>query len=503
LGMSLAFVQRFAEHRVSDPARAVRCLQLYEWWQLLTGFVLFVVAGGLACTLLPHTRYALFSRIVLLRTAMQVPGMLSLFTIFFQAAQRFDYQLGLDLLEKRLIFVALPIPLVLFFRALGRAHPEIGEPLGAIFGIAAGQYSALLVTFVLGLTLYRRLGLPVGPLFHAGFDRETFRDMLRFGVGVVAGRAPYYLANAAEIGIITALLPGYPAWLGIRQLLMGRLVFTLWFMLPFIDSGVPAFSEALAARKLALARYYVVRYLQFGNLFVALVIGFLLGAGRALILHGLSPDWRPAATYLPLAVAVGAFLPAAWVSDSLQKGAGRSGLDASLLTIEQLLRVGLFYVLIPHLGFAGIFVSILIAIALKASVAWWVNHRFILRIVAEPWSTMGAPAVAGLLWYATLAAVARLLPDDAPHAIGLFVVGALCTFPLGFFVCGLVGGLDDAAVREIREAAELASIMRPVARRLAKIAAVGARWSPFRRPAPSLAAEAAREADEIAALERL
>jgi len=45
--------------------------------------------------------------------------------------------------------------------------------------------------------------------------------------------------------------------------------------------------------------------------------------------------------------------------------------------------------------------------------------------------------------------------------------------------------------------------MRPVARRLAKIAAVGARWSPFQRPAPSLAAQATREADEIAALERL
>jgi len=79
--------------------------------------------------------------------------------------------------------------------------------------------------------------------------------------------------------------------------------------------------------------------------------------------------------------------------------------------------------LIPHLGFAGIFVSIVIAIALKTSVAWWVNHRFILRIVAEPWSTMGAPAVTGLSWYATLAAVARLLPDDAPHAMGCLSSG--------------------------------------------------------------------------------
>ena len=42
--------------------------------------------------------------------------------------------------------------------------------------------------------------------------------------------------NAAEIGLVKVLLPGYPAWLGIRQLLVSRLVFTLYFLLPFCDS---------------------------------------------------------------------------------------------------------------------------------------------------------------------------------------------------------------------------------------------------------------------------
>lgn len=497
LGMTLAFVKGFAEHRVRDPARALRCAQLYVWWQLAGGLVLFAALGALACAVLPASRYALLSRVLLLRAAMMVPGVLSLFTVFFQAAQRFDYQVGLDLLEKRLLFVALPVPFILAFRA---AYAD--EAFGALAGIAAGQYAALVVTFAVGLVLYRRLGLPVAPLVHAGFDARTFREMARYGLGVVAGKAPFFLANAVEIVILTSLLPGYPAWLGVRHLIMSRLVFTLWFLWPFIDSGVPAFSEALAARKHALARYYVVRYLQLGHLFVALVIAFLVAAGPPLIVHALPVAWHPAATFLPLAAAAGLFLPAAWTSDALMKGAGRTGLDAAILTGEQALRIALFYVLVPRLGFAGIFVAILVTLAAKVACGWRLSHRLILRVEPHVATSVIAPLLTGVAVWALVAGAWRLLPGGAVSAVALFVTAALALFPLGFFLCGLIGGLDDAAVRETADAAELASFMRPVARLLARAARLGARLSPLRRPAPPLAEAAAREADELVALER-
>jgi O-antigen/teichoic acid export membrane protein len=503
LGMTVAFVQRFAEHRVGDPARALRSAQLWIWWELLTGFVLFTVGGSLACFALPHTRYALFSRVVLIRCAMQIPGVLSVFTTFFQAAQRFDYQLGLDLLEKRLLFVAVPVPFVLLGRALGRAHPnEVGEAFGALLGIATGQYTALLCTFAIGFTLFRRLGLPLGPLVQAGFGRRTFVDLARFGVAVVAGKAPFFIANATEIAIVTALLPGYPAWLGIRQLLVSRLVFTLYFLLPFTDSGVPSFSEAFAARKLALARYYVVRYLQFGHLFVALVVALLVGAGRPLVRYALPVQWHPAATWLPLAAVSGLLLPAAWTSDALQKGAGRAGLDAAILAGEQIVRLALVWLLLPRLGFAALFVAVLGALVLKCAVAWTINHLVILRIELRFWSSVAAPLVAGALWLGTLLGLAAALPPTSVAVVGLFVAAAALTFPAGFFLCGLIGGFDPAAQAEVVDAAELASVMKPIARLLARAARAGARLSPIRRSLPPLAAEAAREADEIAALEK-
>jgi O-antigen/teichoic acid export membrane protein len=499
-GMSTAFIKRFSEYRVSDPPRALRAAQLWVWWALGGSLLLLVFGGAIACSILPATHLALFSRVVLMRSLMQVQGICSLFTYFFSAIQRFDFQLALDLLQNRLLYVACPIPFILWLRAVGRAHPALGETYGAVLGIAAGQYCAVILTTLIGYWLYRRLKLPLAPLFYAGFDRATFSAMIRFGAGVVAGSAPFFIANGIEFAIITRLLPGYPSWLGIRQLIMTRLVFTVYFVWPFIQSAIPAVSEALAADKRELARYYVVRYLQFGHLFVGIVIAVLLGAGRPLVLYALSEEWRPVATYLPLACASSLFLPLGWLGDAFQKGAGRPGINAAILFGEQLMRVVLFYLLIPRLGFAGIFVAVLVTIVLKAAVSWTVTHRKIVRLVAWPWTSTLAPLTAGALVYLLLVGAAALMPATRPTAIALFVVAALGAFPLGFFFAGAVRGLDLAALDELDGAAELAGAMRPVAYLLARSARLGARIIGARH-APELAAEAQREADAIVATE--
>jgi O-antigen/teichoic acid export membrane protein len=433
-----------------------------------------------------------------LRVLLQVPGFLPLFGNFFQAAQRFDYQLGLDLLQNRLLVVALPMLTVWAGRALGRTHPSLGETSGAILGLAAGQYLALAVTFTVGVALFRRLGLPLGPLFHAGFDRATFRDLSRFGAAVVSGKAPFFVANALEIVILTNLLPGYPAWLGIRQLLNGRLVFVLWFAFPFLDSAMPALAEALGAKKHALARYYVARYLQWGHWFVAIVVAFLVGAARPLAQHALSAEWQPVATWLPAAAAVGLFLPSAWLADSFQNGAGRPGLNALLLFVEQALRVALLWLLVPRLGFGGIFAALGLTLALKSVLGWWVNHRLLLALYVPLWPSLGAPLTAGAIFLGLVAGAARLLPATAWFTLGLFGVAALAAFPLGLFLLGLARGLDRAALVELESASALSSFLAPLGHALFRAGQAGARLSPLSATENPLAAAAAREADELA-----
>jgi O-antigen/teichoic acid export membrane protein len=344
--------------------------------------------------------------------------------------------------------------------------------MGAILGLGCGLWLSGAATGIVGLVLYRRLKLPLAPLFHAGFDRKTVRDLVRFGAAVAAGKLPYFAANFAEVAILTLLLPAYPSWLGIRQLLYGRILFTLWFVWPFLSSGVPAFAEALAAPNSddhALARRYLERYLQLGHLFVAMLIALTVGAGPSLIRLALPAEWHPAADYLPLAAAVGAFLPLSWLADALQLGAGRSGLNAALLGLEQALRVALFWLLVPRLGFAGIFVAILASIALESALSWWLNHRLIFPLALPLWPTVGAPFAAAALFGAALHFAARLV-TTAPSAIALFVAAALLAFPAGFLLCNALGGFSDEARAEIAQAAELASFMRPIARLLARCA---------------------------------
>jgi O-antigen/teichoic acid export membrane protein len=296
---------------------------------------------------------------------------------------------------------------------------------------------------------------------------------------------------------------GYPAWLGIRQLLNGRLIFVLYFVYPFLDSGMPAFAEALGVGKLQLARYYVVRYLQWGHWFAAIVIAFLVGAGRPLALHALSAEWQPVATYLPLAAGIAILLPSAWLADSFQNGSGRTGLNALLLLIEQISRVGLMWLLVPRLGFAGIFVALGITLTVKSLLGWWANHRFILRLELDAWTSIGAPLVTGSIWLSLLYGVARVLPPTALASMVLFGAGGLATFPLGIFLFGAVGGLDAHALDELTRAAELTSLMRPVARLLSRCARLGSRLG-FRPPerdrvSMRLAHAAEREIDELVA----
>ena len=112
---------------------------------------------------------------------------------------------------------------------------------------------------------------------------------------------------------------------------------------------------------------------------------------------------------------------------------------------------------------------------------------------------MGAPLATGAVVYAALVGAAALLPATRAAAIALFAVAALGAFPIGFFVAGVIGGFDPAAVDDLARAAELASAMRPIARGLARAGAAGARLFP--RALPPLAAEAQREADAIVKVE--
>lgn len=498
-GTFVAFVKYFAEYRVKDPKEALRSAQFFVWWQILTGLVQVTLACVASIVILPNTRYGYTSSFVMLVALGQYPGFFGVITFFFQAYQRFDYNIGLDLLSDWILRFALMIPFVLLFRRWGAANPQYGEAFGAAVGIGVGFYVSSLVSFALGIWLYRRLGLSLRPLFLAHFDRATVKRMLWYGLRVVSGKFLFRAAQAIDKVMISLLLLNYTEWLGLK----GQIHYNLMFLFPvayrFFETAMAALSESYGNGKRVLTQYYVARFTQVGMLYAAIGCSLLLALGPLFVREAMDPQWARAADYLIIAALLGALFAPAWLSDMLQKGAGRPGLFAIVLGLEQAARIGLFALLIPRFQFTGFYLAILLTLLAKVVGGWIVNHLVILRLRLYLWQMFVAPLIAGATTYALWRLLVLLwAPAGALQTSLLFFGAALCGFPLCFFLVGLAGGGDEAFASELEQASGMTGPLRPLTRLFYVAAKAGFSLSPLHGRFPVTIAEEARaEAEEL------
>jgi O-antigen/teichoic acid export membrane protein len=498
-GTFVAFVKYFAEYRVKDPKEALRSAQFFVWWQILTGLVQVTLACVAAVVILPNTRYGYTSSFVMLVALGQYPGFFGVITFFFQAYQRFDYNIGLDLLSDWILRFVLMIPFVLLFRHWGAANPQYGEAFGAAVGIGVGFYVSSLVSFALGIWLYRRLGLSLRPLFMAHFDRATIKRMLWYGLRVVAGKFLFRAAQAIDKVMISLLLLNYTEWLGLK----GQIHYNLMFLFPvayrFFETSMAALSESYGNGKRTLTQYYVVRFTQVGMLYAAIGCSLLLALGPLFVREAMDPQWARAADYLVIAALLGALFAPAWLSDMLQKGAGRPGLFAIVLGLEQAARIGLFALLIPTMQFTGFYLAILLTLVAKVIGGWIVNHLVILRLRLFLWQMFVAPALAGGATFGLWRLLVLLWsPSGALSTSVLFFGAALAGFPLCFFFFGLAGGGDAAFADELDQASRMTGPLRPLTRLFHHAARAGFALSPLHGRFPVTISEQARvEAEQL------
>ncbi len=498
-GTYVAFVKYFAEYRRKDPEEAVRSAQFFAWWQILTGLVQVTAASIVAVVFLPHTRYGFSSTFVILVALGQYPGIFGLLNFFFQAYQRFDYNVALDLLSDWVLRFGLQIPFVLLFRSWGAANPEYGEAFGAAIGIGCGFYFSQVVTFAIATLLYRRLGLRLMPLFMAHFELPTAKRMLKYGLKLVVGKFFFRAAKTIDRVVISLLLLNYTEWLGLE----GQIHYNLMFLFPiayrFFETAMAALSESHGNGKPTLTQYYLARFFQVGSLYTAIGLSLLWALGPAFIQHAMDPQWARAADYILIAALIGAFYAPAWLSDMLQKGAGRPGLFSVVLAIEQVARIGLFWVLIPRYQFTGFYLALLITIALKVIGGWILNHLLIIKLRIFAWQMFAAPLIAGVANFALLRGVGSLLGLSSRwEVVLLFFAGGLVSFFSCFFVCGLAGGFDRAMAEELNQASRMTGPLRPLTRAFYHVARAGWSLSPLHDRFPvTIEKKAMEEAREL------
>lgn len=483
LGTQTAFVKYFAEHRVNKPEVALHDVQFYVWFQIFSRLIEASLLVGFALGYLPGSAYARYMPFVLLYAAACQPAFPAVGKFLCQAIQRFDYYNILDFLESRLLGFLVPLPFILLGRALGRSHPEYGESYGAALGMGLGGLFTTLSVLVIGLYAMHRLGMPLKPIFLAQFRKDTVRRQLWFGFKLTIGQEPFRLTTFIEGLILIRWLRDSDTWLGLKDLLDNRLTMLAFFAWSYYQSAVPVFSEAMAAQKRQLMQYYVARYLQFGSVFAATIFSLLCSVGPLYIERALGAQWSQAVDYLVIAAASGLLLPWAWLTDSLQQGAGRPGTTTVVMLCEQGLRLLLLLVFIKRFQFLSIYLATLFALLLKIGIAWTLNHRRIVPLRIPLWQTILAPHLCGLVNYCVWHGLAlSLAPQSAPAVLALFLVAGAGSIGLSFFLLGLLGGLDGAARRELAQASRMVALVGPLCRGLAFIAEHGAKLSPWQPP---------------------
>lgn len=481
-GTGTAFVKFFAERRVDDPRDGIKYAQFYIWWQAITGTVQLGLILLLAAFVVPETSYAFMSYYLILHALIQFPGFFMVFQNAFRAYQKQDYDQVLNLVLYLTPIVVQTATVYLFIQ-WGAANPIFGRSMAGVFGLGIGVYLSHTLVFVVGYLLFKRLGYSASLLFMAHFDRETITSALRFGTPITIAGVAGGLGYIAQTALIGLYILNWTEVQGNWDVVSPQGLLLAYGAVGGLYQGImPAISEAFSHGRLTLTCYYVAQGFKYGALFSVFVTSALIGVGDRFILGALGEDYQRAAGLVVAMGLWGMIQFPAWFSDRFQEGTGRPDLQMWMVILEQSVRIIFMILLMPSLGLTGLILAYLMALGMKAVLAWWLNGQLILPFRIYWWQTAVAPLLAGVINWALLRFLGTAMGGEEINqiaAVVLFFIALLPSLPVFFFFNGLFGGWDDAGLVELRRAAGLSSLGKPIAWLIYYATSLGARLSPL------------------------
>ena len=498
MGTSTAFIKYLSQYRVHDPKKGIQYGQMFVWWQALSGAIQVTLVIGLASTLAPRSAYALYAWSVIIHSFIQIPGFYQVMRHALNGFQRQDYARILDLGLNVFIPVLVQPVFVGLMYAWGKSNPAYGGAMGGLFGLGMAAYAAELLTFLLGVWLYKRIGYNLRILFLAHFDWEVIENSFKFGVFEMLGSAAWSAGQAAEIWITQARLVNYAEIWG-NWGLAQNFVFAFNVMNTLYDATMPAISEAISNGRKMLSQYYSVMSYKYGGMVSMFLGAVLLAVADRFILGASGMEFERAAVYVIPLVIWGAIQYPSWVGDGVQLGANRPYLKSALVFGEQVVRITLAWLLIERFQINALIFAYFVGLLTKGIVAYIVNHKLCFPQRFFTWQSLIAPILAAATHYFLLRWFTGLIwKDDQLTSVLIFFVGILHSFPVYLFFYGLFGGWDQATLDELKAAAELTGGLRPLAWTVWAATALGARISPLHGRFPITIRDAAlKEAADL------
>lgn len=462
IGTSVASMKYLSQYRVSDPRRGFKYMQVFVWWQALSGAIQVALVVAVTSLGIVRTPYALFAWSIVIHALIQIPGFYGVFRGTLNALQRNDYARYIDAAWAILFPMLTQLALVPIFYAWGRAHPALGASMGGVLGLGAAAYALELASFLLGLWLYKRIGYKASVVFMAHFDWEIIKETFRFGFFEMLGGMTVAAGAALEIWVTQNGLVNYSEvwgnWILASAFLLAFTVSTNLF-----DGIMPAVSEALSNGYKMLCQYYSVQSYKWGAIASASLAAILLVVAPRFIIGSSGAEFQRAAILaIPLTI-FGAIQFLGWLGDAIFLGSNRPILRAAMIFGEQAIRITLLLILLAKFQITALIIAYFVAILAKGIASYFVADKFCFPQRFYFWQSLAAPVIAAGLHYLFLSAIAQLVwQKDEISSIILFFIGLLPAMPVFFFFYALVGGWDDAGLEEVAEASRLTGFLYQV-----------------------------------------
>ena len=399
--------------------------------------------------------------------------------------QRLDYSRVLEVgLNVVLPMLVQPIFVTIMF-AWGKAHPVFGGAMGGLLGMGLAAYAAELLTFLLGLWLYQRVGYNARILFLAHFDWDVVKTSFKFGVFEMLGSAAWSFGQAAEIAITQARLINYAEIWG-NWGLAQNFIFAFGVTQTLNDGVMPAISEAISNGKRILGQYYSVMAYKYNGLTSAFIGAVLLAVAPRFIIGSTGAEFQRAAIYvIPLTI-WGAVQFPSWVGDNVQLGSNKPYLKSLLVFSEQVIRVVLAWILLGRFQVTGLIIAYFVGLFSKGFAAYIINHKVCFPQRFYIWQSLVAPLLAGTAHFGLLYWLTSYIwKGDQLTSVLIFFIGILPSFPVYMFLYGLFGGWDTATLEELNSAVVLSGAVQGLTRwGIYEPTALGARISPLNNRFP-------------------
>jgi O-antigen/teichoic acid export membrane protein len=506
-GTSVVLVKFFSEHRVKRPEHAIKYVQLFVWFQMISGIAQLFLISFIGSIVFPRTFLAHMSWLFVTHAFFQWPAFFLVFMYLFQAMNRIDLFQILNLLLYAVLNITLQYLIIILFRYTLGNNPIFGQGLAGAIGYSVGFYVIQFATFLIGLFMFKRLGFSLKTIFRIDFTWAEVKEALKFGTKWMMGAIMPPLGWFIQLFLLSRFLPNYTQQQGYFSIAWNFAMIVMLVGL-FANGFLPAVSESYHAKKEVLTRYYTLSSLKWSAYFDWFLVGTLAAVGWRFIIGGAGAEWAPAGGLILWFLffhAIGYF---SWLGDWMFAGSDRPGWAAASWVIEQAIRAGLLAIFIPLNGpimanFPNSSPMILIMFAyfpalIIKNIFMWImirrNDYFKFKWKDLYWQGLIAPLISAGIIFGIMEGLFTLIwQGEIITSVVILLIGTLFGLYIFAFIASFFGAFDDNTLGELKTATEMAGGFKFMAKPLYKMSEWGAKISPLHNKFKVSIFEEARE----------